>query len=266
MPKRRFQRKPDSELNYDDTEERQESKTIDHRSAQSLHSALYSALVLPWLPPIHRSMRIHYLALAIYCLSVPAWSQTAPMAPRPAASAQQQADLARVEAYLNSLTTAQADFTFASPDGQIAHGVFYLNRPSRLRFEYTEPAGNLLIADGDYVIYWDAAQKEASNLPIDSTPLSFLLRPHISLSEGVQVLAFEHSAGLIRARLVPTKDTTQGSVTVAFSDDPLELRGWRLADTQGQVTDVTFANWKFGMALSPDLFHFQDPGSGKRHR
>jgi outer membrane lipoprotein-sorting protein len=182
----------------------------------------------------------------------------------PAAS--QAADLTGIENYLNGLTTAQADFTFAGPDGSVSHGVFYLSRPSKLRFEYTEPKGNLLIADGDYVIYWDAQQKEASNLPISSTPLDFLLRRKVSLTDGVKVTAFEHSAGVIRATLVRSKNEGDGSVTVAFADKPTELRGWRLVDGQGGTTDVTFSNWKFGMSLDASLFHFVDPHSGKRGR
>ena len=191
---------------------------------------------------------------------------TPPVATAPAAGASQAADLAKIEAYLNGLSTAQADFTFAGPDGAVSHGVFSLSRPSRLRFEYTEPKGNLLIADGDFVIYWDAQQKVASNLPIGSTPLDFLLRAKISLTEGVKVTAFEHAAGVIRATLTRAKNDGEGSVTVAFSDQPLELRGWRLLDGQGQTTDVTFANWKFGMALDPALFHFDSPRQGRRGR
>jgi outer membrane lipoprotein-sorting protein len=200
--------------------------------------------------------------LALLALSpLPARAQTTNA---PAAS--QASDLAGIENYLNGLTTAQADFTFAAPDGTVTHGVFYLSRPSKLRFEYTQPKGNLLIADGDYVIYWDAQQKEQSNLPISSTPLDFLLRPKVSLTNGVKVTAFEHSAGVIRATLVRSKSEGDGSVTVAFGDNPIELRGWRLVDGQGQTTDVTFTNWKFGMSLDPVLFHFVDPNRGKRGR
>ena len=212
--------------------------------------------------PIHQ-FRVAALAAIAFCPIASAQQPTA----SPPASASQSADLGAIETYLNGLSTAQADFTFVGPDGNPSKGVFYLQRPSKLRFEYTEPKGNLLIADGDYVIYWDAKQKEASNLPIDSTPLSFLLRPKISLTDGVRVTAFEHQAGVIRASLVRAKSESDGQVTVAFSDQPMELRGWRLVDGQGQVTDVSFSGWKFGMALDPSQFHFVDPThGGKRGR
>lgn len=203
---------------------------------------------------------IAVMLLAAIAATSPSFAQS----PAPAAS--QAADLSKIEAYLNGLTTAQADFTFAAPDGSVSKGIFYLSRPSKLRFEYTDPKGNLLIADGSYVIYWDAAQKEASNLPISSTPLSFLLRPQISLTDGLKVTRYEHTAGVIRVSLAEAKGDADGTVTVAFADQPLELRGWRLVDGQGQITDVTFTNMKLGVSINPDLFHFNDPHGSKPHR
>jgi outer membrane lipoprotein-sorting protein len=215
--------------------------------------------------PAARPLGAMILALGLGC-AIPS-AGAAPVSPAATTSiAGEQTDIARIEAFLNGLTTATADFTFVAPDGQVSRGTFYLDRPSRLRFDYADPKGNLLIADGDYVIYWDAAQKDQSNLPIDSTPLAFLLKPHISLSDGVTVTRYEHAAGAIRVTLAQAKDPGAGSVTVAFADQPIELRGWRLIDGQGQITDVTFQNWKFGMTLDSALFHFTDPNSGKRHR
>jgi outer membrane lipoprotein-sorting protein len=215
-------------------------------------------------------MRLHHLPFVLVLLALAAPLPAPAEATRPPAAAPaptQAADLQGIENYLNGLTTAQADFSFAGPDGTISRGTFYLSRPAKLRFDYAEPKGNLLIADGDYVIFYDAKQKEASNLPISSTPLAFLLRPKVSLTDGVKVTGFEHSAGAIRATLVRSKSEGDGSVTVAFGDNPIELRGWRLVDGQGQTTDVSFSNWKFGMPLDQALFHFVDPTrSGKRGR
>jgi outer membrane lipoprotein-sorting protein len=216
-------------------------------------------------------MRKFLIAMALTALAPPL--SLLPAAPAIAAEAAAipaspalQADLTQIETYLNGLSTAAANFTFVAPDGQVSSGLFTLSRPGKLRFEYTDPAGNLLIADGDYVIYWDAAQKEESSLPIGQTPLSFLLRPHISLTDGVRVTGYEHAAGVIRLTLVQTADSGAGAVTVAFSDQPLELRGWRLVDPQGQITDVAFANWKLGMPVDSRLFHFESPRKGKRGR
>lgn len=203
---------------------------------------------------------------AIVALALLAATQSETQAQTAPAAAQQQADIAKVETYLNGITTAEADFTMVSPDGQVSHGIFYLSRPGKLRFEYVEPKGNLLVADGDYIIYWDAQQKEASNAPISSTPAAFLLKPRISLTDGTRITAYEHAGGMIRLTLVQAKDPGAGSVTIAFADQPVELRAWRITDPQGSTTDVTFSNWRLGVSLDPALFHFKAPDSGKRHR
>jgi len=205
-----------------------------------------------------RTIQLALAAAALFALSLPASAQ--------APAAGKQADLDRVESYLNGITTAEADFTQVSPDGGIAKGRFDLSRPGKLRFDYSEPKGDLLVADGDYIIFWDAKQKEASNEPISETPAAFLLKPHISLTDGVKVTDYEHAAGVIRVTLVEEKEPGAGSVTIAFADQPLELRAWRVADGQGQVTDVTFSGWRLGLSLDPGLFHFRDPNAGVRHR
>ena len=189
-----------------------------------------------------------------------------PAQSQPAATPAQAADIARIEDYLNGLTTAQAGFTLVGQDGQASRGQISLSRPSKLRFEYTDPKGNLLLADGNYVIFFDAQQKDASNLPISQTPLAFLLKQKVSLTDGIRVVNYEHAAGVIRVRLADPKSPEEGSVTVAFADQPIELRGWRLTDGQGQTTDVTFADWKFGMDLPASLFHFDPAHAGKRGR
>ena len=177
-----------------------------------------------------------------------------------------QAELAQIESYLNGITTAQSEFVMASPDGQQTRGAFYLSRPGKLRFDYSEPKGNLLIADGDYIVFWDAKAKQASNEPISATPAAFLLKPHISLGDGLKVTNFEHAAGVIRVTVVEAKDPGAGSVTIVLGDQPMELRGWNLSDPQGGQTQVTFTGWKFGASLEPGLFKFQDPNAGRRHR
>ena len=51
-----------------------------------------------------------------------------------------QEDIARVEAYLNNVTTLKANFLQINAEGQFARGTVRINRPGRARFEYDPPA------------------------------------------------------------------------------------------------------------------------------
>ncbi|MDP7602638.1 MAG: outer membrane lipoprotein carrier protein LolA, partial [Alphaproteobacteria bacterium] len=70
-------------------------------------------------------------------------------------NAEQQAEIGRVERYLNGTVTLQARFSQIAPDGEVSEGTFYLRRPGRLRFEYDPPNPVLVMADGVWLIYHD---------------------------------------------------------------------------------------------------------------
>ena len=62
-------------------------------------------------------------------------------------SAEDQATLRQAQAYLTALTAAQGNFVETGPGGQRRTGKFWLQRPGKMRFEYTDPAGLLVVAD-----------------------------------------------------------------------------------------------------------------------
>jgi outer membrane lipoprotein-sorting protein len=213
---------------------------------------------------MHHPLRFAILAALALLLPV---APPAVLAQGQTAAAGQQADLGRIEAYLNGITTAAADFTQTAPNGAMSRGALMISRPGRLRFDYSDPKGDLIVADGDYIIYWDAKLQQMSDAPISSIPgAKFFLQPHISLSQGVRVTRFEHAAGMIRVTLVQADDPDAGALTVVLADQPLALKSWTVVDGQGQRTEVALSDLRLGASVDPALFHFKEPGSGKRHR
>jgi outer membrane lipoprotein-sorting protein len=182
-------------------------------------------------------------------------------APPPAAtlSAQDRADMQRIEQYLNGIHTMTARFQQFSDSGGTASGTLSVARPGRMRFEYDKPIPILLIADGTFVVYIDYSLKETTYLPIGSTPAWFLLREHISLTDGITVTRFEHGPGVLRLSVVENKSPENGTLTLVFSDRPLELKQWTIVDQQGKTTTVSLTDLQSGMTLDPQLFTFVDP-------
>ena len=60
-----------------------------------------------------------------------------------------QDDLDRISAYLNAIHTMKGSFVQLGPDGQIDEGVFYIEKPGRMRFEYHAPNPVLIVSDGE---------------------------------------------------------------------------------------------------------------------
>ncbi len=191
------------------------------------------------------------------------------LAPRPGAAAgggaaedgfaQASDDIARVEAYLNRLTTIESRFIQVNPDGTTAQGTLYLQRPGRLRFEYDPPTPYMLIADGTWLAHIDRELEQTTYYRIEDTPAYFLLRPKISFRDGLAVTEVSRGPGVLRLRVIARDNPEPGAIVLVFADRPLALRKWVVEDAQGLQTEVTLIDARFGHRLDPALFEPPEP-------
>ncbi len=201
---------------------------------------------------------VRLLALAVL-LSAPALATAA--APEPARlSTADQALVGRVEAYFNGVRTMRARFLQSASTGQTAEGSVALQRPGRMRIEYDPPVPVLIVADGTWLIYHDRGLNQISYLPLGSTPAGILVEDRINLDGGgLTIVDFSRAAGIIRITVVRTQSPADGSLTLAFSESPLELKQWRVVDAQGVATTVSLSEIETGIELDAELFRFVDP-------
>jgi outer membrane lipoprotein-sorting protein len=164
----------------------------------------------------------------------------------------------RAVRYLNDLSTLRARFVQISSNGAYAEGEMIVERPGRLRFEYDAPNPVLLIADGLNLLFYDRELKQASFLPLWETPLWFLIREKVQLSDDVQVTAVERGQGVLKLTLRNTETADLGSMTLVFGDAPLSLRKWELVDAQGISTQVSLINPEFGAPVDAAAFDYDD--------
>lgn len=166
--------------------------------------------------------------------------------------------LARLEDHLNRITSLRARFVQVSSNGAFAEGDLYLERPGRLRFEYDPPHPALLIANGVTLLYYDRELEQATFLPLRETPLWFLVRERVDLSDAVQVLAVRRGAATIRVTLRTDEADGETEVTLVFTDRPVSLHSWEIVDAQGIVTRVALLNPEYGVQIDRELFQHGD--------
>ena len=168
--------------------------------------------------------------------------------------------LARVEAYLNGLTTLRARFLQISQNGGSAEGTAMIWRPGRMRFEYDPPEPLLLVASNGQFLHYDKELHQPSIVPVSSTPLGFLLRSRISLTSGdLEIMGLERVGGLLRVGMRRREAPSEGNLVLVFAEEPMELRQWVVTDAQGQQTRVTLTEIQTGMRFDPLIFAFNDP-------
>jgi len=179
----------------------------------------------------------------------------------PAALAQDTSprDLARITNYLNGIGTLEGNFVQVGPDGELSEGVFYLRRPGRLRFEYKPPNPALIVADGVWVGVYDKRLNTLDRIPLDSTPLDLLLSKRVDLRKEGAVQSIESAGGQLRVQAIDPDAPDQGSITMVFADNPLELRQWIVVDPQGLTTTVALSEVRANVELDPNLFRIEEP-------
>jgi len=206
------------------------------------------------------------LGALLAVILVPLSSATAATAP-PAAplTLQDGADLQRIAAYLSGIRTMYAKFQQVSAAGGRATGQLWMARPGRMRFEYDPPSPILLLADMFYVYYVDKELVQMSKVGLKSTPAWLLLRDPVTFSDLI-VTRFERSANTIKLTVVEKAEPDNGSLTMVFNDNPLALRQWSIVDQQHKTTTVSLYDERFGVALDPKLFVYQDPYAAARRQ
>lgn len=162
-------------------------------------------------------------------------------------------DLARIQDYMNSITTLQSRFLQSSSTGGYAEGTLYLSRPGRMRIEYDPPTQFMIVADGTWLIYYDKELEQMTHLPLGLTPAAIIVDDNLSLfSDDPKVTKVERGPGVIAITLITGKD--EGDITLVFSDKPLVMKKWIVTDTQGVRTSVSLLSSRLGLALDDKLF------------
>ncbi len=177
-----------------------------------------------------------------------------------AVSAEDRATLVQAQTYLQTLTSARGDFVETGPGGQRRTGRFWLQRPGKMRFQYTDPVGLLVVSDGNNVKRYDPRLNVFRQVPLGATPLSTFLARNVRLDQGVRIDRVTRMAS--GAFAITARDfdkPNEGSVILAFAGSPLRLQEWTITDAQGGRTGTQLTSLVNEPNLAASLFRLRDP-------
>ncbi len=172
----------------------------------------------------------------------------------------------RVARALTDTRTAQGRFTQVDPQGSPSAGVFYINRPGKVRFEYTSPEPIFIVSNGVSVSIEEPRRKSYDAVPLSSTPLNLFLRSNIDLKKDGSVSDVTTSNGSHFVTLVDKTGEAEGKMILQFRQSDFELLGWRQIDGTGAETRVQLADVKKNVTLKPTLFIVKDPSDDNDNR
>ncbi|MDB5660979.1 MAG: Outer-rane lipoprotein carrier protein [Cypionkella sp.] len=192
-----------------------------------------------------KKLRTLLAPLALILLAAPALAEKIP--------------LKDLSAYLNSLTTAETQFTQVNADGSIATGKLIIKRPGRVRFEYAPPDKSLVLASSGNVAIFDAKSNQApEQYPLTRTPLNLILAANVDLSRAKMVVAHTESKNATQVVAQDPQHPEYGQIALVFTAKPTTLRQWVITDDLGQQTTVILGDLKTGANYSATMFNITD--------
>ncbi|MDX2274297.1 MAG: outer-membrane lipoprotein carrier protein LolA [Hyphomonadaceae bacterium] len=216
--------------------------------------------------------RIALAALALAALSPAAFAQDGLRARTQTeasgniqlSGAEREAALARANATLNGVQRLQARFTQTAPDGSVASGTLYMQRPGKLRFAYDPPATILIVSDGNVVHLRDTALRNTERTNLESTPLNLILRSQVDLARDSRILGVARNADWIMVRARDKTGLTDGEITMYFKGANTDLRAWDIVDATGARTRIVLTNVTQPASFNQSLFRMEDMLESRR--
>ena len=162
--------------------------------------------------------------------------------------------LNEISRYLNSLKTAQAEFTQVNGDGSISTGTVYIHRPNRVRFEYKGDKTLVLASAGQVAVFDGKSRSGPQQYPLSKTPLSLILAPNINLGQARMVTAHTEKKNTTVVTAQDPQHPEYGNIQMVFSANPTQLRQWVVTDDAGQRTTVILGEMKTGVSIPASAF------------
>ncbi|MGB6194548.1 MAG: outer membrane lipoprotein carrier protein LolA [Terracidiphilus sp.] len=173
----------------------------------------------------------------------------------------------QVDSHYNHLHSLRAAFTESYNGLGISRsesGTLYLQKPGRMKWDYTSPAGKIFLLDGKYAWFWSRSATQvqriaAKNLDDLRSPLQFLLG-HTQLekefpglkaaaaTDGGYTLTGVPNGQQNRIQLVTFHVTAAGAIT-----------GIAIEEKDGAITRFTFTGEEPNVQIPESTFRFTPP-------
>ncbi|MDR1693689.1 MAG: outer membrane lipoprotein carrier protein LolA [Lactobacillaceae bacterium] len=175
------------------------------------------------------------------------------------AQADEAESIQKIEIYLNSIKTMEADFIQIASNGASSQGKLFIKKPNKINMEYTDDTNISLIGDGKYVVYHDKDLDQVTHISYKDIPATLILANDIKI-DGKKLKAhnFYKDGGITSVTFEYTESDNIGPITLVFNNEPFELKQWKIIDPQGIEISLSLYNIKRDMKLNDSMFRFKD--------
>jgi outer membrane lipoprotein-sorting protein len=160
-----------------------------------------------------------------------------------------------ISAYLNSFTTARAEFTQVNGDGSISTGDLALRRPGRARFDYDDDTGLVIAGGGQVAIFDPVSNTRPEQYPLRRTPLTHILARNVDLGRSGMLVDHVYDGTATSVTLQDPEHPEYGNIRLIFTDSPVTLRQWVITNDSGGETTVILGDMVTDVNLGARMFN-----------
>ncbi|MDY8110732.1 outer-membrane lipoprotein carrier protein LolA [Fulvimarina sp. 2208YS6-2-32] len=162
-------------------------------------------------------------------------------------AAQQIAD------HFSQIPSMHGDFVQFDPNGRQSEGKFYIERPGKVRFDYTSSPLRV-IADGSTVAINNRKLNTWDTYPLSKTPLKLLLDRRINLG-AANIRSVKEEPDLTTIVMGDRSIFGDSTITMMFDPATRDLKQWTIRDQQGRDTTVMIYNVQKGGDIKDSSFN-----------
>ncbi|MEQ1769237.1 MAG: outer membrane lipoprotein carrier protein LolA [Devosia sp.] len=162
-----------------------------------------------------------------------------------------------ISTHNSAITTMQGKFLQIDRSGGRIEGVFFLQRPDKIRFKYNPPSREEIISAGRGFYVLDRKEKKKTVYPQENVPLRQFLTDRIDLLNA-GLIAINNSPNYVALTLQDETPIGTVRVDLAFDRASMDLVQWVLTDPQG--TELTFSIYDVEKNIEiPRTYFYIDP-------
>lgn len=182
-------------------------------------------------------------------------------------SAQDANVLQEAQRHLNNIRTIKAEFTQIAPDGAASTGMFYMQRPGKMRWQYNPPVPVIMVSRGSFMRYIDTELDQVSDIPLQGTLAELLAQDRLDFSDKkLKILRADAQDNVAVISVTQRTAPDEGELTFEFEQRPLKLRNIILKDAQGEETNISLSDAEYNIKLDPALFELENSHLNNRRR
>ncbi len=153
-----------------------------------------------------------------------------------AAQAAQSAAAQAIADHFQSIPSMHGSFVQFDPNGGQSEGKFYIERPGKVRFDYSSSPLRV-ISDGSNVAVNNRKLNTWDVYPLSKTPLKLLLNRRIDLS-AANIQSVKQDPDLTTIVMGDRSVFGNSRITMMFDSKTQDLKQWTIRDAQGKDTSV----------------------------